>query len=178
MQGNTDMCLHTLPCEARGCTRCTPGSGTGWASGVGILHGAGWGKREPSTVLGGEPRVPRPLLLPESSLDTSVKRVQCSPPEPSPQQLTARGQSDSDELFSLWLRTWKSGAASPPKGSASQPGPVSCSQWRQVEGSAWELGWGEELKCMSFSLQMQNVSHLYEMTSSSVCVCVCVLRYS
>ena len=25
---------------------------------------------------------------------------------------------------------------------------------------------------MSFSLQMQNVSHLHEMTTSSVCVCI------
>ena len=70
-------------------------------------------------VFSGSPSYHSMFQLKEALLSTWMK----------PQQLIVGGPSDSDQLFSLYVRTCKWGSASPSK----WPGPPPGSEWRRVK---------------------------------------------
>lgn len=100
-----------------------------WALELEFCPGPSRGKCEPSTVpewgppgavSSLDPRVITQCFnLKEALLSTWMK----------PRQLIAGGPSDSNQLFSLYVRTCKWGSASPPK----WPGPPSGSEWRRMK---------------------------------------------
>lgn len=104
-----------------------------WALELGFCPGQSRGKCGPSTVPERGPPGAVPSLDPRVITQCFNLKYALLSTRTKPQQLTAGGPSDCSELASLYVRTCKWGPVSPPKGSASWPGPPPGSQWRRVK---------------------------------------------